>query len=97
MWALALVFIEILQYGKRPYIQLENPTVMWLLQNEDYGIIQQNLLEKSGAWSEDMVELLRSCLCPAGNRWKASELSQRLNSDKFMVYKGGVDYLPIEF
>ena len=97
MWALALVFIEILQYGERPYTELENPTVMWLLQNEDYGMIQQSLLEKSGAWSESMIELLRDCLCPAEHRLKASEMSKRLNDDKFMIYRGGVDYLPIEF
>ena len=97
VWALALVFIEILQYGMRPYAHLENPTVIWLLQNEDYEMIHQNLFEKSAVWSEDVLEILRGCLCLAEHRWSASELSQRLNKDKFMVYEGGVEYLPIEF
>ena len=98
MWALALVFIEILRFGARPYDQLENATVIWLLENEDYNMIQSLLLRGSERWSDDLRDILLDCLCPVSEgRLSAKQLSQRLNKDTLEVYKGGAEYLPIAF
>ena len=95
--ALMMVFIEILQYGARPYEKCENKTVMWLLQNEEYMLIQQILLEGKNHLSAEMLEVFQQCLCPAASRLKTEEVTSRLNKEKFRVYREGVEYLPIKF
>ena len=97
IWALMVVFIEILQYGARPYEKCENATVMWLLQNEEYDAIQQILLEGKNYLSAEMLEIFRQCLCPSESRLKTEEVTSRLNKEKFRVYRKGVEYLPIKF
>ena len=97
IWALMVVFIEILQYGARPYEKCENSTVMWLLQNEEYDAIQQILLEDKNYLSVEMLEIFQQCLCSSEKRLKTGEVTSRLNKENFRVYREGVDYLPIKF
>ena len=97
IWALAVVFIEILQYGAKPYEKCENATVMWLLQNEEYAAIQQILLEGKNYLSAEMLEIFQQCLCPSESRLKTDDVTSRLNKEKFRVYQEGVEYLPIKF
>ena len=96
IWALMIVFIEILQYGARPYGNHTNASVMWMLQNGEYELIKEILLEEKDYLSTEALEMFHSCLCPAGERWTAKQLTSRLNKN-FRVYKHGVEYLPIRF
>ena len=92
-----IVFIEILQYGGRPYGNHGNASITWMLQNGEYELIKQILLEGKNYLSADALQMFEECLCPANNRLTALELTSRLNNEKFRVYKEGVEYLPIRF
>ena len=62
IWSLIIVFIEILQYGARPYGNHGNTSITWMLQNGEYELIKEILLERKDYLSAEALEMFDNCL-----------------------------------
>ena len=68
-----------------------------MLQNGEYELIKEILLERKDYLSAEAMEMFDNCLCPVGKRWSTKQLTSWLLGKNFRVYKEGVEYLPIRF